>query len=229
MRKIFIVFLMLILHQSVLFAQDDVLDDVYNYESSGSSRDSGTLLVEITGSPFSGTSLVDYGMLRFKYVLSDDFTIRLGGNVDLNNTQVQQDYVTTLGNYEVNLGLEYSITRDEKFRSYVALDLIFGQQFANLESTTGASVNGSIQVPSGINYQFAPSLRSYIDGGVNASVGAEYYFGSRFYIGAEIGIRGVTRTHGEVSVDGSLYETTAKSGTVTTNMTNALRIGFKLF
>lgn len=92
-------------------------------------------------------------------------------------------------------------------------------------SSTGPSVIGSTSVPFSSTSQVLN--RSYLQMGARLGIGAEYYFGKRFYIGGEIGFQYLYRMNSDVSVDGELIQagTTDNFGFLTT--ANAIKIGFK--
>jgi len=213
--------IVLLLSVSPLIAQDVG-------EDSGGGPEPGDVLIEITGTPFEGSSLLNFGAFRGRYFINDKIVPRLGLSYNANNAQSTPDVATNLSEYTVMPGVEYHLTNEGAFKSYAAFDVIFGQRFASLESVSGPSVDGSTQVPNGNNFGFNTGLRGFTQIGGNLSVGAEYHFGSRFYIGTEIGF-GYTRTlYKDVTVDGTLYQEGTSASTGSLNTINTFRIGFKL-
>ncbi|REE01212.1 outer membrane beta-barrel protein [Marinoscillum furvescens] len=223
MKQLTMVLVGVFLSVGTLYAQDDDL-------GSGGSLDGGDLLIEITASPFNGDGwgdqLLHFGAFRARYAVTDVLVPRLGVTMDLNNTQSTPDEVLTYGQYEVMPGLEYHLRIDGAFRSYAALDLIFGQRNVSLESSTGSSVDGASEVPTSANYNF--SDRGFLRYGVNLGFGAEYHLGSRFYIGTEIGFKLYQDNMVEVMVDGEKFQDSVKDSYAKLNTMNAIRIGFKL-
>lgn len=218
-----------------VFAQDLDLG-----EESSSGLESGSLLVELTGSPYSGTSygssesgsgnaLLYFGEFRLKYLVSDQLAVRLGMFMDLNNNQQRPDYVTDYSAYRLTPGVEYAITNDGGFRSYVAFDLAFGQKFAGVKTTTGSSVTGTTELPDGSSTQnFSSSNRAFTEIGAALSVGADYHFGSRFYVGMEAGLMLKSTMYKDITMDGETYQdgVTYNSGALL--ISNSLRFGFTL-
>lgn len=219
MRKLFMVLLVFLLSQATLMAQGDTGDQ-------GSGPEAGDLLIEITGNPFEGNSLLNFGQFRARYFLNETIVPRLGFYMDLNNTQNTPDLVTNNSTYSFMPGAEYHFQTDGAFRSYAALDAIVGWNTRNRESTTGSTVEGSLTVPTQPNQSLT---RGYFEVGAQVSAGADYHFSkSRFYIGAEIGFQLTRRTHSEVLVDGNMYQQSTISSFGNVNIGNSLRVGFKL-
>lgn len=223
MKKLFLFSVVLLLSISPLIGQDSVEKDL-----SGYSPAAGDVLIEITGTPFAGNSLLNFGSFRGRVFVSENLAPRLGLSMNLNNGQSTPDVVTNLSQYTVMPGLEYHLTNEGSFRSYVALDLSIGQRFASLESLSGESVDGSTQVPTVDNFSFSTSRRGYFQLGGGLSVGAEYHFGSRFYIGTEIGFNYLRTMFDDVLVDGQLFQVGTLTNTGSLNTINTFRIGFKL-
>ncbi|MCV9386055.1 hypothetical protein [Reichenbachiella ulvae] len=224
MKNRFMVLLVCFLLTYVSSAQDL---DLSTESTSGVS--SGNLLVELSGSPFTGSSLLDFGEFRLKYVVADNIAVRLGMYMDLNNNQLRPDYVSDYTTYRVTPGVEYQISNNGGFRSYVALDAIVGQKFANVKTTTGSSVTGTTQMPNGNSLQtFSQSNRGYFEVGAALSVGADYHFGSRFYVGMEAGFMLNMTMYDEITLDGETYQdaVTYKGGDLL--IRNAVRFGFLL-
>ncbi|MBU2913231.1 MULTISPECIES: hypothetical protein [Reichenbachiella] len=223
MKQLFMVLLVCFLTKQVGYAQEL---DLGSSESSGIS--SGNLLIEITGTPFASSSLLSFGEFRAKYVVSDQIIVRVGMYMDLNNNQTKPDYVTDYSTYRVTPGVEIQLSSTGGFRSYVAIDAIVGQKFANVKTTTGSSVTGTTQIPNGNNYSFSQGSRGYFEAGAALSVGADYHFGSRFYVGMEAGFTVKTTMYDEIQVDGAPYQDgiTYNSGDLL--ISNSLRFGFIL-
>lgn len=222
MRKLFLFSIVLLLSVTTLVAQDDVGGD------SGGGPESGDVLIEITGTPFEGSSLLNFGSFRSRFFVSDKVVPRLGFTISASNDQSTPDIVTNLTEYTAMPGVELHFSNEGAFRSYAALDVVVGQRFASLESISGASVDGSTQVPNGNNYNFSTARRGYFQIGGNLSVGADYHFSSRFYIGTEIGFNYVRTMYSDVTVDGILYQAGTSGNAGSINTINTFRIGFKL-
>lgn len=233
MKNRFTVLLVCLLVSSPLFAQDL---DLGTESSSG--VEAGSLLVELTGSPYNGTSsgssesgnaLLTFGEFRLKFLVSDQLGVRLGMFMDLNNNQQRPDYVTDYSAYRVTPGVELAILNEGGFRSYVALDLMFGQKFAGIKTTTGSSVTGTTELPNGNSTQtFSSSSRAYMEAGAALSVGADYHFGSRFYVGMEAGFMLKTTMYDDITMDGEIYQDGVTYNNGNLLIRNALRFGFTL-
>ncbi|MFK7951755.1 MAG: hypothetical protein AB8B73_02840 [Ekhidna sp.] len=217
MKKAFMVLMVFALSTTLIYSQDEE-------ESTGVG--SGDLLIEITGTPFSGNSLLNFGQFRARYFLSETIVPRLGFFMDLNNVQNTPDVVSNNSTYTFMPGAEYHLQSEGSFRSYAAFDAIIGWNSRNLQSTSGPTVEGSLTVPTSANQSLT---RGYFDLGVQLSAGADYHFNSRFYIGAEIGFQLLRRTHSEVTVDGDVYQKSTVSSFGDVNIGNSFRVGFKLF
>lgn len=219
MKKVFMVLI------AFVFAGSSAL---YSQDGEGTGPEGGDLLIEITGTPFAGSSLLNFGQFRARYVLNDKLVPRLGVSFDLSNANTTPDLVTNNSTFTVMPGVEYHLTAEGPYRAYAAGSFIIGSRSASRESATGPSVDGSTQVPSGTNYSFSTGSRSYFQYGLEIATGAEYHFNSRFYMGVEIGFQFYKNNYKEVMVDGELYQdaTSATYGNLTTN--NSFRIGFKL-
>lgn len=226
MRKLFLFSIVLLLSVSTLVAQDDVGSPAGS--DSGNIPEQGDVLIEITGTPFEGSSLLNFGSFRARFFVSDKIVPRIGFTINASNDQSTPDIVTNLTEYTAMPGVELHLTRESKFRSYAALDVIVGQRFASLESISGASVDGSTQVPNGNNFNFSTARRGFFRIGGNLSVGADYHFSSRFYIGTEIGFSYIRTMYSDVSVDGELYQAGTSGNSGSLNTINTFRIGFKL-
>lgn len=219
MRKCVLVSLAILLSWGTLFAQDE--------DSSGSEGgyfDAGDLAFEITGTPFTGGSLLDFGSFRARYAVTTNIVPRLGINMDLNNTQTTPDAVTNYSTYTLRPGCEYHFSIQDGFRSYAAFDFIVGQGISNYESTTSYSIDGatSVNIANGTT-----SGRGYFMFGIGAGVGAEYHFGSRFYIGTEVGFNLYQQYNDEVTVNGELFQEKTKNSFADINTMNSVRVGFK--
>ncbi|MGL1888013.1 MAG: hypothetical protein OCD76_15975 [Reichenbachiella sp.] len=226
MKKLFMFLLVFLLSKEVIYSQDLDLD--LADETTASSIESGNLLIEITGTPFEGSSLLDFGEFRIKYVVADAITVRLGMYMDLNNEQLRPDYVTNFSTWRVTPGVEFQVSNNGGFRSYVALDVIIGQKIASLQTTTGSSVTGTTQLPSGSNATLQYGQRAYFQTGAALSAGAEYHFASRFYFGVEMGFQLNRTMYDDVHVDGVLYQDGVTNSTGDLLTTNSFKIGFKL-
>ncbi len=223
MKKLFLFSIVLLLSLSPLIGQE-----VGEEGSTGNSPESGDVLIEITGTPFTGGSLLNFGSFRGRYFINDKIVPRLGFTMNIDNRQVTPDVVTNLSQYAVMPGVEYHLTNEGSFRSYVALDLTIGQRFASRESLSGSSVDGSTDIPNGNNFAFNTTRRGFFQFGVGVSVGAEYHFGSRFYVGTEIGLGILSTKFKDVRVDGELYQVGTVATTGSLNTINTFKIGFKL-
>ncbi|MFY0600667.1 MAG: hypothetical protein JXR03_13425 [Cyclobacteriaceae bacterium] len=226
MKKIYFILLALLLSKETVFAQDDG-GEIQGPEVSD-------LLIEITGSPFTGTSLLDFGQFRARYFVSEAIVPRLGIYIDFDNSQSTPDVVTNDNTYTLMPGVEYHFQRDGKFRSYAAFDFIISSKTASRESSTGPSMDGTTQLPnfgtSSINnFSFSTGSRGYFQYGVGLSTGADYHFNSRFYIGTEIGFQYNRRIYSDIEVDGELFQEGTDSNFANVIFSNSFRVGFKLF
>ena len=224
MRKQLMFLAALLLASFPIFAQDDESSEG---GSSGSAGGAGSvdLLIEVTGTPFQGSSLLNFSEFRARFFINDIMAVRLGMNMDLNNTQNTPNMVSNSSTYDIMPGFEYHLVNEDGFRTYAAADLMVGQRISSMLSSTGPSVTGSTSVPFSPNSSIGN--RSYLQYGARLGVGVEYYFGKRFYIGGEVGFQYLYRNNSDVFVDGELFQasTTDNFGFLTT--ANAIKIGFK--
>ncbi len=220
MKKPFILFLALMLSlSSGVYAQD---------EGGGGSLEGGNLFIEVTGDPFSGTSLMNFGNFRAKLALSESAVVRLGFMFDVNNRQPRPDYTTNFMMYEFTPGFEYHINNEGSFSTFIVADAIVGLQSASYESSDGFSVDGSTQYPSGPDYNFSEGSRGYLKLGGYIGFGANYFVGEKFYIGSEIGFEFTSTMFSDVEVDGLLFQEGTTTNTGFINGTNIFKVGFKL-
>jgi len=226
MRKQLMLLTALLLISCPIFAQDEDSGE----SSSGGMAGAGDLLFEVTGTPFLGNSLLNFSEFRARYFITEDMAVRLGMFMNLNNNQETPSVVTNNSTWNIMPGFEYHFVNEGAFRSYVAGDLMFGQRISSYKSSTGPSVIGANFDPSS-NFSPGPtdfiSNRSYNQFGFRASIGAEYYFGKRFYIGGEIGFDYVNQTNAEVFVDGESFQEATKTNTGSLVTSNAIKIGFR--
>lgn len=217
MKKLFFVLLALSMTYASVMAQD--LEEGYGPEP-------GELLIEITGTPFVGSSLLNFGMFRARYLVSYVVVPRVGVYMDINNSSSTPDLVTNNSTYMIAPGVEFHLQNEGKFRSFVAVDAMAGMRNTSLRSTTGSSVVGATSRPSSNNQNL--SNRGYIQVGANVGFGADYHFNSRFYIGMEVGLQLIRQMNSEITVDGELYQKSTISNFGSVNTSNSFRIGFKL-
>ena len=188
----------------------------------------GNLFVEVSGDPFSGTSLLNFGNFRAKYALSENAAVRLGFAFDVNNRQPRPDYTTNFSNYEVRPGFEYYLNSEGALGTYVVLDALVGLQSASYEDSDGRTVDGSTQYPSGTNYTFSTGSRGYLLVGGYIGFGANYFVGERLYFGTEIGFEFNSFMYDDVEVDGALYQNGTTNNSAFINGTNIIKVGFRL-
>ncbi|WP_041649862.1 outer membrane beta-barrel protein [Marivirga tractuosa] len=222
MRKQLMLLTALLLISCPIFAQDESTEE----GSSGGMAGAGDFLFEVTGTPFNtGGSLLNFSEFRARYFITEEMAVRLGMEMDLNNNQQTPDLVINDSYYGLMPGFEYHFVNEGSFRSYAAADLMFGQRIASRKSSTGPTVLGAASLPN--NPSSFVSNRGYTQFGGRVSIGAEYYFGKRFYIGGEIGFQYINRNNKEVFVDGESFQDATKSSFGYLNTTNAFKIGFR--
>ena len=220
MRKCVLVSLAILLSWGTLFAQDEDSSS----GSEGGYFDAGDLAFEITGTPFEGSSLLNFGSFRARYAVTTNVVPRLGIDMYLSNSQSTPDVVYNSSTYTLRPGCEYHFGIQDGFRSYAAFDFIVGQRFASREATTTFNIDGATSVNT--NSGTANGV-GYFMFGVGAGVGAEYHFNSRFYVGTEVGFNLYQQYNNEVYVDGELFLDKTKSSVVNMNTMSTLRVGFK--
>jgi hypothetical protein len=222
MRKIFILLLALLLSQEALFAQDTG-EDAWR-------PDPGDFIIEITGNPFNSSSFLalDFGQFRGRYFLTEKLVPRLGFQMDLNNDQNTPDVVTNVSGFTVMPGLEYHLTNEGKFSSYVAFDAIIGNRSSSSKSTNGETILGATYFDASSS-PIGFANRGFFEIGAQLSIGADYYFNSRFYVGVEVGYTLNSMKYNEIYVDGELMQQSTVSKYGDQNISNAFRFGFLLF
>lgn len=224
MRKLFIFFLSLLLSQGAdVLAQD---------ESSGGQLEAGNLLIESTGSPFASSGLLEFGSFRARYAVTDNIVPRLGFEMNVSDRQVTPTNVVSLNEFLFLPGLEVHTANEGSFRSFIAIDAIFGFRNASNESTIGSMVDGTVlelDHTSDPNMVISEDDRGYIKYGGVISTGADYYVSEKFYVGFEIGFELYQQVNSEVTVDGILFQKSTSSVSGSIKGTNLVRIGMKLF
>lgn len=198
-------------------------------DSSGGWPEAGEFFIELTGSPYDGTSLLSFGSFRARFMVSEAIVPRLGISGSLADYQTTPDKTYNSTEYLVTPGVEFHFIKEGSLRSYLAIDALFGQKFADASSVSGVSVVGSTEVPSGSNHSFSTANRGFMRVGGNLSFGADYHFSSRFYAGVEIGFQYYRIMYSDVEVDGALYQNGTTVNNASVNRSNSFRVGFKLF
>lgn len=221
MRKQLMLLTALLLLSCPILAQDESTEE----SSSGGMAGTGDLLFEVTGTPFgTGGSLLNFSEFRARYFLAEVMALRLGMTMNLNNDQPSPDLVINDSYYGIMPGFEYHLDNEGSFRSYAAIDLMFGQRIASRKSTTGPNIVGATNY--NVNNDFV-SGRGYMQFGGRLSFGAEYHFNSRFYIGGEIGFQYAYRMNDEVFRDTESVQASTISNVGFLTTANSLRIGFR--
>jgi hypothetical protein len=203
-----------------IFAQEENSEE----GSSGGMAGTGDLLFEVTGTPFLGSSLLNFSEFRARYFLAENMAIRLGLAMDLYNDQSSPDLVINDSYYGIMPGFEYHLDNDGSFRSYAAVDFTFGQRIASRKSTTSDNVTGATDY--NVISEFATG-RGYMQLGGRLSIGAEYHFNSRFYIGGEVGFQYSYFMNDEIFVNGESVQASTTRSTGALITANSLRIGFR--
>ena len=222
MRKQLMLLTALLLLSWPILAQDESSGE----SSSGGMAGAGDLLFEVTGTPFgTGGSLLNFSEFRARYFITEDMAVRLGMAMNLNNNQQTPDVVINDSEYSLMPGFEYHFVNDGSFRSYAAADLMIGQRIASRKSSTGPTVLGASTLPNNPNSFIGG--RAYTQFGGRISIGAEYFFGERFYIGGEVGFQYVRRNNKEVFVDGESFQDATSRSFGYLNTSNAIKIGFR--
>ncbi|WKV12737.1 outer membrane beta-barrel protein [Marivirga harenae] len=222
MRKQLMLLSALLLLSCPIFAQDESSEEE---GSSGGMAGAGDLLFEVTGTPFDGSSLLNFSEFRARYFITEEMAVRLGMDMDLNNNQQTPDVVINDSEWNLMPGFEYHFINEGSFRSYAAGDLMIGQRIASRKSSTGPTVLGATSLPN--NPASFVGGRGYTQFGARVSIGAEYFFGERFYVGGEIGFQYVRRNNKEVLVDGESFQAPTSTSFGYLNTTNVLKIGFR--
>ena len=208
------------------FAQDD------SFMSAGY-FDARNLAFEITGSPFSRDqtssdgAILSFGSLRARYAASNTVVPRIGGIMRMSNDQVAPDVVENNSMYTIMAGFEYHFRIEGGFRSYMAFDGLFGQQFSSVESTTGPTISGANYNPIGTSSDYPNSDRGYMMYGAALGVGSEYHTSSNFYFGTEIGLQFARYEYDNIEVDGQLFVESTIKNLANVNTINTIRVGFK--
>jgi len=222
MKKLVMLFAGILLLSGPLYAQDES-----SGEGSSGGAGSGDVLIELTGTPFNtGGGFLDFSEFRARYFLSDDMAVRLGLYMSLDNNQRTPDEVVNNSVYSIMPGFEYHLINEGGFRSYTAADLMIGQRIANFTSSTGESVVGASRLVD-FDTQISDTQRSSFSFGARVGLGAEYYFGKRFYIGGEIGFQYGYRKNADVFVDGDIRQTATKDNFGYFTTANSFKIGFR--
>lgn len=224
---------------SIAIAQDD-------FEEVG--LGSGDLLVEITTSPFnrdvaaeasSSTTLLSFGQFRARYFVNETIAPRLGFSFssDDNKSGISTPDVTeSTFEYSISAGAEYHFWNEDGFTSYAFLDGLVSSRSVERLSTTDLDISGALPgssadvsaIISDPNESFDFYDRGFFSFGAQLGVGAEYHFGSRFYLGTEIGFYFNTGTTSDVEIGGQLYQEGIGFSEAGVNTSNSFRIGFML-
>ncbi len=237
MRKQLMLLTALLLISCPIFAQDESTEQ----SSSGdlaNGREQSKLLIEFAANPFSANGgpsapILDIGDvgLRVRYNLTDVLAPRLTIRMDMYNEQPNPITVINSSSYDIRPGIEYRFTRDYNFVAYAAADVALLQQFSSYKTSTGTTILGATGLSdlSDPTVAFASNKAFFAIGGALAG-GAEYHFKkSRFYIGVEIGLEYLHFMYTDIYLDGRLVQDKTFGNTAGLNLSNSIRLSFKLF
>ncbi|QYS90348.1 hypothetical protein JJC04_09275 [Flavobacterium covae] len=206
----------------------------------------GTLTTEVgvTGGILNTKFDAIGGAAKFRYFIKDDLAVRaglgLGSNKREENSIVNQntplEYTTTevarTTNRVITLGAEKHFAGTDRLSTYVGADIVF--DFTGAEhKKTQSNNNNSTTVVGSVNALGVNGVGSSTFG-VRATVGADYYFTKKLYLGVEVGLGYNSGTQDAVEttiVNGNTTTVTKTGeGKVSNTYTNAiggLKLGFQ--
>ncbi len=206
----------------------------------------GTLTTEVgvTGGILNTRFDAINGAAKFRYFIKDDLAVRaglgLGSNKKEENTITNQnsplEYTTTkvarTTNRVITLGAEKHFAGTDRLSTYVGADIVFGFTGAEVK-TTQSNNNNSTTVVGSVNDLGISGVGSSTFG-VRATVGADYYFTKKLYLGVEVGLgyNSGKQDAVETTIVNGIDTTVTKSGEgkVSNTYTNAiggLKLGFQ--
>lgn len=147
----------------------------------------------------------DAGLLRFRYFVNDNWALRLGFSLSM---EQEKDNIydvldnskmgtvrTSSGNFLINVGAERHFSGTARLSPYVGADLLFG---VFNQKVSESNTDGSTYVSGLFTDTKGPGAVSF---GVRAVFGADYYFTKHVYLGLEAGLGFLYTYNGEVKIE----------------------------
>lgn len=181
---------------------------------------------------------------KFRYFIKDDLAVRAGlglgsrkeeiNTVLLQNTpnQYTVNEKETVSSKTFSVGIEKHFSGTERLSTYVGADILLGFTGATYDKsqTNNGNTTSIVGGTNGINLNGNGSSSF----GLRATVGADYYFTKKLYLGVEVGLGYSFGTKDEVkttTVTGTTTTTTVigegKTSTTSTNTIGGLKLGFQ--
>lgn len=162
------------------------------------------LTTDVNFTPFNGESMITLDALNFRYFLSPAVAIRLGVHLDIysdkfDNEESGDESVVAKSStilIGVHPGIERHFEGTNRLSPYVGGELIIDKFFAKASAEMGDNtyeIKGATD-----NNEPDFENRAFLDLGLGAFAGADYYFSKNIYLGAEFGIALAYRSFGEV-------------------------------
>ena len=177
----------------------------------------GAISIEVTASPFVDTdALLTPGFIRGKYNLGP-YAVRLGFIGSMDNKETDPNTIYHSGFFDIRPGGEYYLSTG-KATVYAGGEFILQNLSSNKNSTSEIGVKNALD-QSGLN-------QAYFGFGLGIFGGMDYYWGTNFYFGVEVGFELVSRSYKEVEMAGQEIIEPTKDFFMGTNLSNVFKIGF---
>ena len=203
----------------------------------------GAKTIEVNFAPLSGGSLINMSYLRGRYFIADKMALRAGIQVAFTSNTLPLPAGVVVGSggvtaasasansFDVAIipGLEKHFTSWERLSPYIGAELLFGLSTASrISSITDAS-----GISSSETVGFNGIKEGGINLGLNAVLGADYYFTKRVYLGLELGYGFTFKSKADIkttniSSTGSTITTTLGGNSIYfgPSVNSSLRLGF---
>ncbi|MFK7001090.1 hypothetical protein [Flavobacterium oreochromis] len=206
----------------------------------------GTLTTEVgvTGGILDTNFGTINGAAKFRYFIKDDLAVRAG--LGLGSNKREQNNITNQGlpteftttevarttNRVITLGAEKHFAGTDRLSTYVGADIVFGFTGAEYKVTRSNSNDSMTQVGAVNNLGIIGNGSSTF--GIRATVGADYYFTKKLYLGVEVGLGYNAGTQDAVETTTVIGNTTTvnktgegKTSNTYTNAIGGLKLGFQ--
>jgi hypothetical protein len=222
-KSFVLIFMVFWLGCGALMAQDK--ENAESYPA----PEAGSMTVEFNGNFFfgQGTDRLMFAptYLKFRYFLDDKLALRYSTWFNFSSEQNVPESTLNFTSMAARPGAEYHFAGEEgKYSVYFGGELILDHATHNFNTTAGAPIAGAWDIHDIRNFQ----NRGFFQTGLVGVFGLEFYRGSRFYAGTEIGLGYAYTWHARVEYGGELFVDRAKSSTLRVDLTRMARIGYRI-
>lgn len=232
MKSFVLIFMVFWMGLGAIFAQEAEAVEVDASENSAEMYpvpEAGSMSVEFNGQFYFGEGTdrlkFDPTYLKFRYFLDDKLALRFSTWFNFSSEQTVPESTWDFTSLKARPGVEYHFFRNEGvFSAYVGGEVILDHASHNFNTNAGAPIAGAWDIENIRNFE----NRGFFQTGVVGFFGLEFYRGSRFYAGTELGLGYAYTWHSEVNYGGELFLGSANSSTFGVDMSRMLRIGYRI-